>query len=78
METVNPSTGKGLRSEYAWVPLMYVAFAASVLALLFTVPLDDQTLVAVVVLMIVVVNGAMLGLCVRALRRIEAHLGTER
>lgn len=67
-------------NEYRWVPFMYVGYALAligVLALGLTIPdFGDNIVLLLITLMAVIYTGALTGLCVRSLKRIEMKLGT--
>ena len=62
------------RREYNWLSIMYISYSVCVLALLFIVPLETEMSMLILILMTLVYLGALGGLSVRALKRIEKRL----
>ncbi len=60
--------------EYKWVPFLYISYALCVAGLMFFMPLDEVLKMHVLLLMTLVYVGALSGLSVRALKRIEDRL----
>lgn len=64
-----------IKSEYSWLPIMYVIFAACILSLTIfhTFKVEESQLLMLIVLVTVFYNTAILNICVRALKRIEGR-----
>lgn len=64
---------RGMR-EYRWLSFAYLSYAICALGAIAVLPLSDALLFSLVILLTVMYLGALLGLAVRALRRIEERI----
>ena len=60
--------------EYKWVLFLYISYALCVVGLMFFIPVDEVLKMHLLLLMTLVYVGALSGLSVRALKRIEERL----